>query len=291
MHGKALEMAGKTVLITGGSGGIGRITAQRLAAAGANVIIVGRDAARGAAAVSHIGATVPGAAVSFIAADLSSQQEIRRLAAEVAGRLSRLDVLINNAGAMFGRRALSPDGIEMTFAVNHLAYVLLTHLLLPLLHAAAPARIVNVASRAHQGVRLNFKDLQAAKGYSGWWAYKRSKLANLYFTYELARRLDPARATVNALHPGFVRTDIGVASGFLPDWLWNAVKLAAITPEQGAETSVYLASDPSLAAVTGQYFVKCRPERSSAVSYDTAAAARLWQISQALVGLSEPANA
>ncbi|MCU0839236.1 MAG: SDR family NAD(P)-dependent oxidoreductase [Rhodospirillales bacterium] len=268
MHGKALEMAGKTVLITGGSGGIGRITAQRLAAAGANVIIVGRDAARGAAAVSHIGATVPGAAVSFIAADLSSQQEIRRLAAEVAGRLSRLDVLINNAGAMFGRRALSPDGIEMTFAVNHLAYVLLTHLLLPLLHAAAPARIVNVASRAHQGVRLNFKDLQAAKGYSGWWAYKRSKLANLYFTYELARRLDPARATVNALHPGFVRTDIGVASGFLPDWLWNAVKLAAITPEQGAETSVYLASDPSLAAVTGQYFVKCHPERSSAVSYD-----------------------
>jgi len=290
MHGKARRLDGKTVLVTGGSGGIGLVTARRLAADGARVCICGRDPQRGATAVAQIRGAVPGADVAFIAADLASQAEIQRLAAEVAATLPRLDVLINNAGAMFGKRTLSPDGIEMTFAVNHLAYVLLTNLLLPQLDAARPARIVNVASRAHDGVRLKFNDLEGAKSYCPWLAYKRSKLANLYFTYELARRLDASRVTVNALHPGFVRTGIGTARGFLPGWLWSAAKLAAISPEQGAETSVFLAADASVDGVSGQYFVKCRPQRSSAVSYDAAAAARLWQLSLARTGLDAAAG-
>jgi NAD(P)-dependent dehydrogenase (short-subunit alcohol dehydrogenase family) len=189
---------------------------------------------------------------------------------------------------MFGRRALSADGIEMTFALNHLGYFLLTHELLPMLRAAPRARIVNVASRAHRGVNLRFDDLQHERRYYGWIAYKRSKLANLLFTYELARRLEATggtRVTANALHPGFVATDIGVANGFLAGIVWRAVALAAITPEQGARTSIHLASAPEVDGVSGQYFVKTRPERSSDVSYDREAATRLWDISAELTGI------
>jgi NAD(P)-dependent dehydrogenase (short-subunit alcohol dehydrogenase family) len=282
-------MEGKTVLVTGGSGGIGFVTARRLAALGARVIIVGRDAERGAAAVATLRAEAPRAQALFFAADLASQAEIRRLAATLREQVDRLDVLINNAGGMFGRRTLSPDGIEMTFALNHLAYVLLSAEVLPLLMKAGSARIVNVASRAHEGVRLAFDNLEGERRYNAWFAYKRSKLANIMFTYELARRLDAARVTVNALHPGFVRTEIGVAGGFLPSWLWRAVSLAAITPEQGAETSVYLAADASVANVTGRYFIKCRPVSSSPQSYDEAASRRLWQLSLARVGIREDA--
>lgn len=189
MHGVVRQMHGKIVLITGGSGGIGLVTARRLAAEGARIIIVGRNHERGNAAIALIRDSVAGGDVTFLAADLASQANVRRLAADVSARVPHLDVLINNAGAMFGRRVLSPDGIEMTFALNHLAYVLLTLLLLPVLHAAKSARIVNVASRAHESVRLKFDDLEGARSYCPWLAYKRSKLANLYFTYELARRL------------------------------------------------------------------------------------------------------
>jgi NAD(P)-dependent dehydrogenase (short-subunit alcohol dehydrogenase family) len=218
-------------------------------------------------------------------ADLSDQTQVRRLAEDFQGRYPRLDVLINNAGAMFGARQLSADGIEMTFALNHLGYFLLTNLLLPSLRAAAPARIVNVASRAHRGVALNFDDLQHGRRYLGWKAYKRSKLANLLFTYEMVRQLNGAAVTVNALHPGFVATGIGVSNGFIPGVLWKTASLAAIDTEKGAKTSVYLATAPEVHGITGRYFVKCRPQESSQASYDREAAKRLWEISADLTGL------
>jgi NAD(P)-dependent dehydrogenase (short-subunit alcohol dehydrogenase family) len=279
-----LPMDGKICLVTGGTAGIGLVTARSLAEQGAQVIVVGRDRRKGEAAAAAPGDRRPGA-VTFAAADLTVQGEIRRLAGELRDRLPRLDVLVNNAGAMFGRRTLSADGIEMTFALNHLGYFLLTHELLPLLRAAPRARIVNVASRAHRGVKLHFDDLQHQRRYTGWIAYKRSKLANLLFTYELARRLEATgdtRVTANALHPGFVATDIGVANGLLAGIVWRAVALAAIPPEEGARTSIHLASAPEVDGVSGQYFVKCRPERSSDVSYDREAARRLWEISAEL---------
>ena len=277
------QMDGKICLVTGGTAGIGLVTARSLAEQGAQVIVVGRDQRRGEATAAALGA-----AVTFIAADLADQGEIRRLASKLRDRLPRLDVLVNNAGAMFGRRGLSPDGIEMTFALNHLGYFLLTHELLPMLRAAPKARIVNVASRAHRGVNLHFDDLQHQRRYNGWIAYKRSKLANLMFTYELARRLEGTggtRVTANALHPGFVATDIGVANGLLAGIVWRTVALAAITPEQGARTSIHLASAPEVEGISGQYFVKCRPERSSDVSHDREATARLWDISAELTGI------
>jgi len=277
-------MDGKICLVTGGTAGIGLVTARSLAEQGAQVIVVGRDRRKGEAAAAAPGGNRPGA-VTFAAADLADQGEVRRLADELGARLPRLDVLVNNAGAMFGRRALSADGIEMTFALNHLGYFLLTHELLPMLRAAPRARIVNVASRAHRGVNLHFDDLQHERRYYGWIAYKRSKLANLLFTYELARRLEDTRVTANALHPGFVATDIGVANRLLAGVVWRAVALAAITPEQGARTSIHLASAPEVEGVSGEYFVKGRQQRSSDVSYDREAATRLWDISAELTGI------
>jgi NAD(P)-dependent dehydrogenase (short-subunit alcohol dehydrogenase family) len=278
-------MDGKICLVTGGTAGIGLVTARSLAEQGAQVIVVGRDRRRGEAATAAPGGYRPGAAVTFVAADLSDQGDIRRLAGDLRDRHPRLDVLVNNAGAMFGRRRLSADGIEMTFALNHLGYFLLTHELLPMLRAASRARIVNVASRAHRGVNLRFDDLQHERRYNGWIAYKRSKLANLLFTYELARRLEGSGVNANALHPGFVATDIGVANRLLAGIVWRAVALAAIRPEEGARTSIHLASVPEVEGVSGQYFVKCRPERSSDVSYDREAATRLWDISAELTGI------
>lgn len=285
------RMDGKTVLITGGTGGIGFVAARRLAERGAKVVIAGRRQDRGDAAIAEIRAAAPEASVRFLGADLSRQDEVRRLADTIADRCERLDVLINNAGVMAGRRTLTADGIEMTFAVNHLAPFLLTHLLLPKLAAAAngsaPARVVVVASRAHQGVKLDFADLQAERRYVGWFVYKRSKLANLYFTYALARRLDPSRTTVNALHPGFVATDIGTANGFLPGPLWSLASRFAISPEAGASTITHLAGAPEVAGAHGEYFVKCRPARSSEVSRDPALAERLWVESARLTGAAE----
>jgi NAD(P)-dependent dehydrogenase (short-subunit alcohol dehydrogenase family) len=222
---------------------------------------------------------------------LSEHAGVRGLAEAFQARYPRLDVLVNNAGGMFGGRQLSPDGIEMTFALNHLGYFHLTNLLLPALKAVPGARIVNVASRAHEGVKLRFDDLQHERRYIGWLAYKRSKLANLLFTYELARRLSNNNGangdgpTVNALHPGFVATNIGVRHGFIPGLLWRAASLAAIDVEKGAETSVYLASSPDVGRVTGRYFVKCRAHTSSPASYDRDAARRLWDISAEMTGI------
>lgn len=283
---QAHQLDDKSAVITGGTAGIGLATARELARRGAHVILVGRDRTRGEAAVAAIQQTVPNAGATYLVADLSSQQQVRMLAAAIGECTERLDILVNNAGAMFGSRALSVDGIEMTFALNHLGYFLLTHLLLNRLQEANAARIVNVASQAHSGVKLEFDNLQGQRTYNAWRAYKCSKLANLMFTYELARRLQGARVTVNAVHPGFVATDIGVRQGLLPGWLWKALTLFALNPEEGAKTSVHVASAPELASVSGQYFVKSRPARASAAALDRSAAERLWTVSATLTGIN-----
>jgi NAD(P)-dependent dehydrogenase (short-subunit alcohol dehydrogenase family) len=285
-------MTGKTCLVTGATSGIGEVTACELARRGARVLLVGRAPERGAATLARIrGATGTSAAESLIA-DLSSQSSVRQLAEEVRARCNRLDVLVNNAGGMFLTRRQSVDGIEMTLALNHLSYFLLTNLLLPLITASAPARIVNVASDAHKRAAIHFDDLQSQRRYSGWRAYKQSKLANILFTYELARRLEGTGVTVNTLHPGFVR------SGFFRDmegwkgWvIRQSAALFAISPEQGARTVLYLASSPEVAGVTGRYFVKEQPAVSSAASHDQAVAQRLWQVSEELTGTPAPAGA
>jgi retinol dehydrogenase 12 len=284
-HPIELTMQGRTCLITGGTGGIGLTTACELARRGARVIVVGRDQGRGDAALTRIRDAMPGAEAEFLPADLSRQDEILRLALTLNSRLNGLDVLLNNVGAMFPHRQFNADGFEMTFAVNHLSPFLLSHLLLDLLRAAGASRIVNVASEAHRGVSMDFANLQGERKYSGWRAYKVSKLANLLFTYEFARRLDGSGVTVNALHPGFVATDIGVREGLMPGWLWRLVCLAAIGPEEGARTSVHVASSPDLATVSGRYFVKSRLAAASPASLDAEVAKRLWETSAAMTRL------
>lgn len=279
-------MQGKTCVVTGGTGGIGLVCSRALARRGAEVIIVGRDEGRGQAAAAAAAKEAGAGSLAFIRGDLSNQAGIRKLAQEITGRHDRLDVLVNNAGGMFPKRQLSADGIEMTFALNHLGYFSMSALMLPLLRAAGTARIVNVASAAHQGVALDFANLQGERRYSGWQAYKRSKLANLLFTYALARRLDGGAVSVNALHPGFVATEIGVRNRLVPGFIWRLASLAAITPEEGAQTSFYLASSADVEGINGQYFVKCAPAQSSAASHDRAAEERLWRVSEELTGLT-----
>jgi len=290
---------GKVVIVTGATDGIGRATAKALAARGASVTIVGRNPLKGNAAVAGIRADTGNNAVCFHQADLSSQSDVRRLARAIMTQGDRLDVLVNNAGGLFASRMVSVDGIEMTFALNHLAYFLLTNLLLEQLQATPGARIVNVASHAHVGTDLDIDDLQFSHRYNGWTAYKRSKLCNLLFTYELARKLGNEGPTVNALHPGFVRSHLG-QGGTDNSAFWRSVATlvfrftAAITPEKGAETSIHLAASPDLAGVTGKYFTPGvgghsrapgRAATSSAVSRDPDIAARLWEISAELTSL------
>jgi retinol dehydrogenase 14 len=286
------RMTGKTVLITGGTSGIGKATALGLAALGAHIAITGRDRRRTEDAAREIRAAGGGQVDAFVA-DLSSQSEVRRLAAEVAQRHPHLDVLINNVGGFWNTRHVTTDGLERTFALNHLAPFLLTNLLLEQLWQGAPSRVVTVSSNAQALGRIDFDDLQGERSYSGSRAYDQSKLANVLFTYELARRLQaavlPGQAvvTANALHPGVVNTSFGaedpasVQRVFVP-FLRPLMK----TPAQGAATSIHLASGPELNHVTGHYFVNGKPKRSSQRSYDQAAAARLWQISADLVRLT-----
>ena len=280
-------MAGKTVLVTGATGGIGRATAIGLAQLGARVGITGRDLARAEASAADIRATTNNTAVDAFAADLSSQTEVRRLAREVLDRYPRLDVLVNNVGGFWAHRHVSADGLEHTLALNHLAPFLLTMLLLDRLKASAPARIVSVASGAHTAGRLDFNDLQGEQKYSGQRAYNASKLANVMFTYELARRLHGSGVTATVLHPGVVRTAFGAEDQAAFFTIMSPlIRPFLKTTTQGAATSIYLASSVQVEGLTGQYFANRKPKKSSASSYDRAAARRLWQASADLVGLT-----
>lgn len=279
------SMKDKVVLITGGTAGIGEVTARSLAGMGATTVIVGRNPQKTAAVAQQIRSVTGNERVSYKIADLSSQEQIRKLAEDFQRDYNRLDVLVNNAGGIFMKRELSVDGLEMTFALNHLSYFLLTHLLLDLLLASKPARVINVSSEGHRGTRLNFSDLQNTRGYTSWKVYGQSKLANLYFTYGLAATLDESGVTANALHPGFVATNFGKSNGGIFRSLFGLLQIAAITPEEGAQTSIYLASSPQVEAVTGKYFIKNQIVPSSAHSYDMSAARKLWDYSLEMVNL------
>jgi NAD(P)-dependent dehydrogenase (short-subunit alcohol dehydrogenase family) len=267
------------VLVTGATAGIGKATALGLAAMGAHLAITGRDHGRTEAAGREIRAA-GGGPVDVFVADLSAQSEVRRLAAAVLQRLSRLDVLVNNVGGYWDTRHVTADGLEHTFALNHLAPFLLTNMLLDRLKASAPARVVTVASHAHTMGRIDFDDLQGARSYSGARAYNQSKLANVLFTYELARRLQGTSVTANALHPGVVRTSFGAEDpAGVQRLLVPLIRPFMKSPARGAATSVHVASAPELEQVTGRYFANSKPKRSSERSYDEVVAARLWQVS------------
>jgi NAD(P)-dependent dehydrogenase (short-subunit alcohol dehydrogenase family) len=279
-------MAGRTVLVTGATGGIGRATALGLAAMGAHLAITGRDRGSTQGAAGELRAAGGGQVEVFVA-DLSSQSQVRRLAEEALQRLSRIDVLVNNVGGHWNTRHVTADGLERTFALNHLAPFLLTNLLLDRLQQSAPARVVTVSSNAHAQGRIDFDDLQGERSYSGARAYSQSKLANVLFTYELARRLPATSVTANALHPGVTRTSFGAEDpGGVQRLLVPLMRPFMKAPAQGAATSIHLASAPDLEQVTGRYFANSKPKRSSKRSYDEAAAARLWRVSADLVGLT-----
>ena len=280
-------LAGRKVLVTGATGGIGRATAMGLATMGANLAITGRDRTRTEGAAREIRAVSSGQVDLFVA-DLSSRSEVRRLADEVLQTYPRIDVLVNNVGGYWNTRHVTADGLERTFALNHLAPFLLTNLLLDRLKQGAPARVVTVASNAHATGQIDFDDLQGERSYSGSRAYNQSKLANILFTYELARRLQASAVTANALHPGVVSTSFGSEDpGGVQRLFVPFMRPFMKAPSQGAATSIHLASAPDLEQVTGRYFANSKPKRSSKRSYDEAAAARLWQTSADLVGLTE----
>jgi NAD(P)-dependent dehydrogenase (short-subunit alcohol dehydrogenase family) len=279
-------MEGKLCVITGATSGIGLITAERLAALETRLVLVGRDPGRGETALARIKARAPRAEVSLHHADLSRLDGLRALAADLNAR-PRIDVLINNAGAMFWRRQVTADGLERTFALNHMAYFVLAALLHDKLVASSPARIVNVASEAHRGARLDFTDLQNARHYSGMRACSRSKLCNILFTRELARRLTGTGVTANCLHPGFVNSRFGDNNpGLVGLGTRIAKQLFAISPERGAETSVYLASSPHVQGKTGGYYDQCRAKSPSPEAQDDTAARRLWEESARIAGLA-----
>jgi retinol dehydrogenase 14 len=286
MMDAAASMTGKTVLITGGTGGIGKAAAVALASMGARVGVTGRDRARAEQAAITIRRESNNAAVDVFVADLSSQAEVRRLADEVLAAYPRLDVLLNNVGGFWAHRHVTADGLEHTFALNHLAPFLLTSLLLERLRASAPARVVTVSSGAQSMGRIDFDDLMGEGKYSGQRAYNQSKLANVMFSYELARRLKGAGVTATVLHPGVTNTGFGAedtARGWGP--LIAVMRLFMKNPDQGAETSVYLASSSRAEGLTGKYFANRTAKKTHKASYDAATIARLWQVSADLVGL------
>jgi NAD(P)-dependent dehydrogenase (short-subunit alcohol dehydrogenase family) len=281
-------MKGKVCLVTGATSGIGLATAEALAARGGTVVLVGRDPEKTARTAAAIRESARNPAVEYLLADLSSQAEVRRLARDFQARHDRLHVLVNNAGAAFKTRIESIDGIELTFALNHLAYFLLTNLLLDTIKASAPARIVNVASGAHTAVKsIDFDDLQASRRkYGAFRVYGHSKLANLLFTRELARRLEGTGVTANAMHPGLVATNFGAK---MPAVVRATFRLFGLPPEKGARTIVYLATSPKVEGISGRYFYKQKEASTSAGAQDAEAARRLWQISETMTGLAPAA--
>ncbi len=278
------DMRGKVVVITGATSGIGLIAAQRLAGNGARLVLIARDRERAAAAMKSLG---EGHSVHY--ADLSRLAEMKRVAAEIAAEEPRIDVLINNAGALFSSRHVTEDGLELTFALNHMAYFVVTLGLAGPLRAAGRARVVNTSSDAHKGKRLDFSDLQSERGYRGFNVYGRSKLCNILFTRELARRWAGTGVTANCLHPGFVATRFGDQSGGMMPGMIRFAKLFAISPEKGAETLVYLASSDEVAGVSGAYFYKCREEQPTREAQDDEVARRLWAESARLAGMPDAA--
>ena len=282
-------MNGKVVLVTGGTSGIGLYTALEIARMGASVTILGRDETRCLASVKMMQEQSGNPRISYLLADLSSQTQVRAAAQMFLTRHNQLDVLVNNAGGFFIRRAVSVDGIEMTFATNHLAYFLLTLLLIDPLMNSPSARVVNVSSGSHQSEHLNFDDLQLCRFYNPMQAYGRSKLANILFTYELARRLAGTQITVNALTPGMVATDIWKkVNRWLTPLISPVMQRIGQTPLEGAQTSIYLATSPEVEGITGKYYANMQPVRSSPESYRLEAARRLWLASLELTGLSDP---
>jgi NAD(P)-dependent dehydrogenase (short-subunit alcohol dehydrogenase family) len=279
------DLTGRICLVTGATSGIGKITARELARMSAVVVLVARDRGRGEATRDEIRDATGNDQVDLLLADLSSQQSIRDLAAVFKQRYQGLHVLVNNAGGVNGARTLTVDGCETTFAVNHLGYFLLTELLLDGLKASAPSRIVNVASDAARGGHVDFDDLQGEGRYSAWRAYSQSKLANILFTFELARRLQGTGVTVNAVHPGSVATNFGRSGGRLFSLGIRLVAPFMRSPEKGAETVVYLASSP-LEGVTGKYFVDCTERQAPKEAYDELVARRLWDVSAQLTHVS-----
>lgn len=275
----------KTVLITGATGGIGLVTARRLAAAGATVHLVGRSADKLAASVQTIRAAVPGAQLGTFQADLSSMAEIRALATAIRAKLPVIDVLVNNAGAVFSTRQETAEGLEMTFALNHMSYFLLTHLLLDRVKAAPQGRVVSVASSAHRQGRVDFADLQSKAGYMSLRAYGTSKLMNILFTRELARRLNGTTVTANCLHPGFVDSNFGENNGGFFNAMMRVVKVFAINAEKGADTSVFLASSPEVAGITGEYFSRSKVAWTYSAARDMEMAARLWDETAHIAGV------
>jgi NAD(P)-dependent dehydrogenase (short-subunit alcohol dehydrogenase family) len=279
-------MSKKICLITGATAGIGKETARQLAAKGIHVVITARSKEKAAATVQEIKTQYPNASLDYLLCDLSSQQSVRKLAQEFIDTYDRLDILINNAGVFYSELQLTEDGVEMQFAVNHLAHFLLTHLLLDILKQSAPSRIVNVSSDSHYGGNIHFDDLNLSKKYRGRTAYPQSKLANVLFTYELDRMLEDTGVTVNALHPGTVDTAIGnTNSSPIINLGWKVIRMFAIPIEKGAETSVYLATSDEVKDISGKYFEKCKAKKSSRASYDKEAALKLWNVSKQLTGL------
>jgi NAD(P)-dependent dehydrogenase (short-subunit alcohol dehydrogenase family) len=273
------SMNEKTILITGATSGIGLVAAQELARLGARVIIVSRSAEKCARVVAQIKNETANEQMEFIAADLSTKQGVEYVANEFIKRHSKLDVLLNNAGAIFLSRQVSADGIEMTLALNHLNYFYLTQLLLEVLKGSQPARVINVSSGAHIGAKIYLEDIQLKQGYAPMKAYSQSKLANILFTYELARKLAGTNVTSNALHPGFVNTGFAKNNGSLAQFAMFLMSPFQKKVDKGAQTSIYLASSPDVENISGKYFVDCKSVESDPISYDIDLAQRLWQLS------------
>jgi len=272
-------MNGKICLVTGATDGIGKVSARVLAELGAKVIIVGRNPEKSAIVLAELRSISGNENIDLLMADLAVMQEVRDLAEQVISRYDRIDVLLNNAGGYFTKHKITSDGLEMTFALNHMSYFLLTNKLMELLKYSAPARIVNVSSDAHYGVDMEFENLNGEQEYKAWKAYQKSKLANVLFTYELLKKV-PGNITVNCLHPGFVATNFGHNNGgFFGPVLKIAQRISAIDPEEGAKTSIFLCSAPEVKGVSGKYFYKCQPKTSSRESRNMDTGKRLWQIS------------
>jgi NAD(P)-dependent dehydrogenase (short-subunit alcohol dehydrogenase family) len=285
-----MDMNGRICMITGATNGIGKSTAMGLAQKGATVVIVGRNAEKTKLLIDEIQRVTGNENIDGFVADLSSQQEVRRLAQQFKEKYQQLHVLVNNAGAVFMKRELSVDGIEMTFALNHLAYFLLTHLLLDMIIASSPARIINVSSDAHLTNRIEFDNLQGERNYTGFGAYSTSKLANVLFTNELAQRLKmnsaSANVTANALHPGFINSGFGKNnSGFTAKLMAGFITMFGGSVDEGAKTPIFLASDPSVVHISGQYFSNCKPSRVAPIAKDPEIAKRLWDLSLNFVNM------